>query len=80
MASNLSHDDFIEIKKVLDDRYVLQSECNEKQETVNRKFSNDDKRIEMIQHDFKVIKWLVTTVAASSIGALVVSIFELILA
>lgn len=79
MASNLSHDDFIEIKKVLDDRYVLQSDCNEKQEAVNRKFSNDDKRIEMIQHDFKVIKWLVTTVAASSIGALVVSIFELIL-
>lgn len=80
MASNLSHDDFIEIKKVLDDRYVLQSDCNEKQESINRKFSNDDKRIEMIQHDFKVIKWLVTTVAASSIGALVVSIFELILA
>lgn len=79
MASNLSHDDFIEIKKVLDDRYVLQSDCNEKQESINRKFSNDDKRIEMIQHDFKVIKWLVTTVAASSIGALVVSIFELIL-
>lgn len=75
----LDHDDIMELKKVFDDRYVLQSDCNEKQEIVNKKFSKDDKRIELLMHDFKVIKWLITTVAASSIGALVVSLFELIL-
>ena len=75
----LTHDDFTEIKKVLDDRYVLQSDCNDRQENVNKKFSKDDKRIELLVHDFKVIKWLITTVAVSSIGALVVSFFELIL-
>lgn len=75
----LEHDDIMELKKVFDDRYVLQSDCSEKQEKVNNKLSKDDKRIELLVHDFKVIKWLITTVAASSIGALVVSLFELIL-
>lgn len=75
----LTHDDFTEIKKVLDDRYVLQGDCDTAQREVNKRFSKDDKRIELIVHDFKVIKWLITTVAASSIGALAVSFFELIL-
>ena len=75
----LDRNDIAELKKEFDDRYVLQSECNDKQESVNKKFSRDDKRIELIVHDFKIIKWLITTVAASSIGALVLSLFELIL-
>ena len=32
----LTRDDFKEIKKELDDRYVLQSDCNDKQEAVNK--------------------------------------------
>jgi hypothetical protein len=62
-----------------DERYVKIESCTEKQESVNSKFSKDDKRIELLMHDFKVIKWLITTVAASSVAALVVSFFELIL-
>ena len=62
-----------------DKRYVKIETCSEKQEVVNNKLSKDDKRIELLIHDFKVIKWLITTVAVSSIGALVVSFFELIL-
>lgn len=75
----LNHDDVMELKKVFDDRYVLQSDCNDNQERVNKKLANDDKRIEIISHDFKVIKWLVSTVAGSSIAALVVAVIELIL-
>ena len=75
----LTHEDIMELKKVLDDRYVLQSDCSERQENVNKKLSKDDKRIELLIHDFKIIKWLITTVAASSIGALVVSLLELII-
>jgi hypothetical protein len=75
----LEHDDITELKRVFDDRYVLQSDCNEKQERVNKKFSNDDKRIELISHDFDVIKKFMWAVATSSIGALVVAVFELIL-
>lgn len=75
----LNHEDIQELKKVFDDRYVLQSDCNDKQELVNKKFSNDDKRIEIISHDFGVIKKLMWAVASASIGSLVVAFFELIL-
>lgn len=75
----LNHEDIQELKKVFDDRYVLQSDCNDKQEIINTKFSNDDKRIEIISHDFEVIKKLMWVVASSSIGTLVVAFFELIL-
>jgi hypothetical protein len=79
MEMALGHDDFTEIKRVLDDRYVLQSDCNERQESVSKKFANDDKRIEIISHDFGVIKKLMWAVASASIGSLVVAFFELIL-
>lgn len=75
----LNHEDIQELKKVFDDRYVLQSDCNDKQEIINTKFSNDDKRIEIISHDFGVIKKLMWVVASASIGSLVVAFFELIL-
>lgn len=75
----LNHEDIQELKKVFDDRYVLQSDCNDKQEIINKKFSNDDKRIEIISHDFGVVKKLMWVVASSSIGSLVVAFFELIL-
>lgn len=77
------HSEVQELKKEFfaeaDERYVKIETCSEKQEAVNNKLSKDDKRIELLIHDFKVIKWLITTVAVSSIGALVVSFFELIL-
>ena len=79
MAVALDHNDIMELKKVFDDRYVLQSDCNDNQERVNKKFANDDKRIEIISHDFGVIKKLMWAVASASIGSLVVAFFELIL-
>ena len=78
----LEHNEIQALKKEFfgeaDERYVKIDTCSERQEAVNNKLSKDDKRIELLIHDFKVIKWLTTTVAASSIGALVVSFFELI--
>jgi hypothetical protein len=75
----VTHEDITELKKVFDDRYVMQADCTEKQEQVNKKFANDDKRIEIIAHDFGVIKKLMWAVATASIGSLVVAFFELIL-
>lgn len=75
----VTHEDIMELKSVFDDRYVLQSDCSEKQEGVNKKFAKDDKRIEIISHDFGVIKKLMWAVATASIGSLVVAFFELIL-
>jgi hypothetical protein len=62
-----------------DERYVMAQDCNERQEKVNKRFANDDKRIEIISHDFAVIKKLMWAVATATIGTLVVAFFELIL-
>lgn len=75
---SLTREDFTDIKNELDDRYVLRSDCNDKQDAVNKKFSNDDKRIAIISHDFETIKKLMWAVTSSSIGSLVVAFFEFI--
>ncbi len=75
----LNHEDFIEIKKMLDDRYVLKSDCNEKQEAVNKRFANDDKRIDKLIDRMNLWNKLLWAIASSSIGALIVSFFELVL-
>lgn len=64
----LTHDDFTEIKKVLDDRYVMQSDCNDIQERNNKRFANDDKRIEK-QEEFnaglKKLGWAIFSILVS---------------
>lgn len=74
----LTRDDFKEIKKELDDRYVLQSDCNDKQETVNKKLANDDKRIDKLLDKFNTVSKLLWVIASSVIGALVLELFGLI--
>lgn len=70
----LTHEDFTEIKKVLDDRYVRIEDCNEKQEAVNKKFANDDKRIEILIRQQNINNWL-TGAIASGIIALLIKVF-----
>ena len=74
----LTHDDFNEIKKELDDRYVLQSDCNDKQEAVNKKLANDDKRIDKLLDKFNTVSKLLWVIASSVIGALVLELLGLI--
>lgn len=75
----ITHEDIQELKKVLDDRYVLQSDCDETQEKMNKKFANDDKRIDLLSHRMSVWNKLLWTIATTSVGALITSIFQLIL-
>lgn len=75
----ITREDLEVIKEELDERYVKQRDCEGKQEQVNKKFSDDDKRIAIISHDFAIIKKLMWAVASASIGTLVVAVFELIL-
>ena len=49
----ISHEDITELKKVFDDRYVLQSDCDNTQAKINNKFANDDKRIDLLIHQQK---------------------------
>ncbi len=66
------------LEEHFDDRYVLQSDCNEKQESVNKKFANDDKRMTVTEKDigfFKKLAWILVT---STVGQLVLMVFDLI--
>lgn len=70
----ISHEDVMELKKVFDDRYVMQETCNERQESLNKKFANDDKRIDILIYNMKINNWLTTTLLAAII-ALVLKVF-----
>ena len=65
----ITHEDMQEIKKILDDRYVQIVDCDSKQNDINKKFANDDKRIDLILHKqeignnaIKKNNWLTTTI------------------
>ena len=79
----LTHEEIERLKREIKDElmplFVTKDNCNDVQSSVTKKLSNDDKRIELMSHDFAVIKKLMWVVASSSIGALVVAFFELIL-
>ena len=75
---SITHEDFTEIKKELDDRYVLQSDCNDKQEAINKKLANDDKRIDKLLDKFNTVSKLLWVIASSVIGALVLELLGLL--
>ena len=79
----LEHSEIQAIKKEIldeaDERYVKIESCTEKQETVNKKFANDDKRIDKLIDRMEIWNKLFWVIASSSIGALVMSVLELIL-
>lgn len=70
----MEHDQIMEIQGVFDDRYVLKDDCVERQETVNKKFANDDKRIELLIQKWNTLKKLVWTTA--TVGTLVTTIVQ----
>lgn len=78
----LTHEDIQEIKKILDDRYVQIVDCDNKQTDINKKFANDDKRldrIELLQEEGnkKIDKnnWLTTTILGIIIAGVIGYIF-----
>lgn len=68
-----------EILEITDERYVHINDCNDKQESVNKKFANDDKRIDKLIDRLNLWNKLLWAIASASIGALVVSFLELII-
>ena len=78
----ITHEDMQEIKKILDDRYVQIVDCDSKQNDINKKFANDDKRIDLILHKQEIgnnaiIKnnWLTTTILGIIIAGVIGYIF-----
>lgn len=79
---SITHEDMQEIKKTLDDRYVQIASCDSVQEGFNKKFANDDKRIDRIMYlqedtNGKLTKnnWLTITILAAIIGSVVAFYF-----
>jgi hypothetical protein len=73
----IKREDLIELESILDDRYVLKIDCDSTQKEFTNKLANDDKRIDIIIHDFKIIKWLLTVLAGASGGSLISDFIEL---
>lgn len=78
----ITHEDIQEIKKILDDRYVQIVDCDNKQTDINKKFANDDKRIDLILHKqeignnaIKKNNWLTTTILGIIIAGVIGYIF-----
>jgi hypothetical protein len=82
----ITHEDITELKKIFDDRYVRIEDCNDKQEAVNKKFANDDKRIDLILLEQKQMRdetksglkfnnWLTTAVLGCIIVGIVTFIY-----
>ena len=75
----IDSNDMAYIRQVLDAIYVMQSDCDENREEMNKELSHDDKRIDILYHDFAIVKKLAWIIATSVIGILVTSICSLIL-
>lgn len=79
----LEHSEVQAIKKEIleeaDERYVKIESCSEKQEAVNKKFANDDKRIDKLIDRMEIWNKLFWVIASSCIGALIMSVLELVL-
>ena len=78
----ISHEDMQEIKKILDDRYVQITDCDTTQSEMNKKFANDDKRIDRIMYlqedtNNKLTKnnWLTITI----LGIIITTVVTMIL-
>ena len=58
----------------LDEIYVRKDDCNNTQNAVDKKLSNDSTRFAVIEYQQKVNNWL-TTAIAGGIVALVIKVF-----
>lgn len=67
----ITHEDITELKRVFDDRYVLQSDCDNVQTEMNKRFSRDDKKLAVLDLKMTACLWLMGVVA-SGIIALVI--------
>lgn len=62
----------------LDGRYVSQTECARIQKESDKKFANDDKRIELLSAKLDTWNKLFWVIATSGIGTLVTNILSLL--
>lgn len=75
----MNRDDFDAMRDEFDGRYVRKATCDERHRAVSNKFSNDDKRIELLLQrlaSYDKLLWIITT---SVVGTLVTSVVSIII-
>ncbi len=72
----LTRDEKKELQEEFDNRYVQNCICRKIQNEHKDKFANDDKRIELQQHDFQILTKLVWIIATATVGQLIATVFE----
>lgn len=72
----LTRDERKELQEEFDNRYVQNCTCQQIQTENNKKFANDDKRIDLQEHDFKILTKLVWIIATATVGQLIATVFE----
>lgn len=75
----LDKEDIIELQRILDDRYVKQSDCDDRQSHINNRFANDDTRIKLFEQKLKSWEWMFKLIATGTVGTLVTSVLSLLL-
>jgi hypothetical protein len=79
----MEHNEYVALEQQLqthfDERYVMQTDCSNRQEEMNKRFANDDKRIDLMLQKWNIIEKLLWAVVTTTIGILAASIFGLIL-
>lgn len=74
----VGREDIQELTEHFDDRYVKQKDCDERQEKINNRLAEDDKRIVLVDHRLRVIEKIALVIASSVIAQLVISLFSLL--
>lgn len=74
---SFNHEQITEIQDIFDGRYVCKDDCADRQEMVNKKFANDDKRIELLIQKWNTLEKLVWTIATATVGTLVTTIMQI---
>lgn len=79
----MTHDEVVLLKKEIigecKNIFVQIDDCNDIQQETNKKFANDDKRIDKLVDRMNLWNKLLWTITTTSIGALVTSLLQLIL-
>jgi hypothetical protein len=75
----IEQEDIIKLQKAFDDRYVLQKDCSKEQESVNKRFAEDDTRIKLFEQKMKSWEWLFKLIATGTVGTLLTSILSLVI-
>lgn len=74
----MTNNELKEMEEFFNEIYVRQKECVERQEAINKKLANDDKRIALVIKDLELMKKIGMAILTTAVGQLVIAFFDFI--